>query len=228
MGSPVFVMLLPRSRISVRSTIGHAAGQSQGDHFEGHFEGQNGVSERQSESDSARVSYCLHSWRSVWCRPWTCRWFMACKRSAVRARLAPPRSDTEIRTLNRRAFVPEGHSEGQDPPEAGRLTSDDAEIAAQLRASRAFATFKRSPVAAKRASERTELAAGCGTLISAWCHRGNGGGRLERGPRSYGDLGLRDRLDEPPSARGCVLSQVASAGVARTAANIRFCCGEGG
>ena len=37
-------------------TLDHAAGQSQGDHFEGHFEGQNGVSERQPESGSARVS----------------------------------------------------------------------------------------------------------------------------------------------------------------------------
>jgi hypothetical protein len=49
---------------------------------------------------------------------------MACKRSAVRARLAPLRSDTEIRMQNRCAFP----SEGQDPSEAGRLTSDDAEI----------------------------------------------------------------------------------------------------
>jgi len=56
----------------------------------GHFEGQNGVSGRQPESGSARVSWCLRSWRSVWCRPWTCWWFMACKKSAGRARLAPP------------------------------------------------------------------------------------------------------------------------------------------
>jgi hypothetical protein len=42
---------------NVRSVrVDHAAGQSQGDHFEGHFEGQNGVSERQPESGSARVS----------------------------------------------------------------------------------------------------------------------------------------------------------------------------
>jgi hypothetical protein len=33
-----------------------------------------------------------------------------------------------IRTQNRCAFPSERHSEGQDPPEAGRLTSDEAEI----------------------------------------------------------------------------------------------------
>ena len=36
--------------------VDHAAEQVQGDHFEGHLEGQNGVSERQPESGSARVS----------------------------------------------------------------------------------------------------------------------------------------------------------------------------
>jgi hypothetical protein len=42
---------------NVRSVrVDHAAGQSQGDHFGGHFEGRNGVSERQPESGSARVS----------------------------------------------------------------------------------------------------------------------------------------------------------------------------
>jgi hypothetical protein len=56
MGGPSPVMLLPSSRMSVRSKLIIAAGQPQGDHFEGHFEGQNGVGERQPESGSARVS----------------------------------------------------------------------------------------------------------------------------------------------------------------------------
>jgi hypothetical protein len=37
-------------------TVNHAVEQAYGDHFEGHFEGQNGVSERQPEAGSARVS----------------------------------------------------------------------------------------------------------------------------------------------------------------------------
>ena len=44
---------------------------------------------------------------------------------------------------------------------AERITSYHAGIAIQR-----DATFRRSPVAARRVSGRTELAAGCGTLIS--------------------------------------------------------------
>jgi hypothetical protein len=57
---------------------------------------------------------------------------MACKRSAVRARLAPPRSKPEFERLTGEPSPSEGHSEGQDPSETGRLTSDDAELCRHL------------------------------------------------------------------------------------------------
>ena len=53
---------------------------------------------------------------------------MACKRSAVRARLAPPRSDPEFERRTVERSPREGHSEGQDPQEGGRLASDNASI----------------------------------------------------------------------------------------------------
>ena len=56
MGSPVLGYALAEKPNVCSVTVDHAAGQLLGDHFEGHFEGQNGVSERQSESGSGRVS----------------------------------------------------------------------------------------------------------------------------------------------------------------------------
>jgi hypothetical protein len=49
-------MLLPRYSNMRSITLLVGLVQPWGDHFEGHFEGQNGVSERQPESGSARVS----------------------------------------------------------------------------------------------------------------------------------------------------------------------------
>ena len=126
---------------------------------------------------------------------------MACKRSAVRARLAPPGSDTEFEHGTDERFPLEGHSEGQDPSEAGRLTSDDAELVPPRR-----------PTALSRRSRGHQLRQGgfpggpnslraAEPSSVAWCRRGSGGSRLRRGPRSHGDLGLHDRPDESPLCR---------------------------
>lgn len=56
-------------------------------------------------------------------------------------------------------------------------------------------------------SERTELAAGCGTPSVAWCRREWWSSPRHR-PQSYGELLARDRLNEAPSAEMCFLSQV--------------------
>jgi hypothetical protein len=94
-------------------------------------------------------------------RGWTCCRQMACKRSAVRARLLHLFRG-KIRTQNRWALLSEGHSEGQDPPEAGRLTSDDAELVPPPQTNSAFATFKRSLAAAKAGfRDPGELHTGC-------------------------------------------------------------------
>jgi hypothetical protein len=69
--------------------------------------------------------------RTVTCRDgrgWTCCRQMACKRSAVRARLAPPRSEIEFESKTGERGPREGHSEGQDPPDDGRLASGNASI----------------------------------------------------------------------------------------------------
>src|ERR1035438_2067849 len=110
-----------------------------------------------------------------------------------------PLSSTQVRRIFSNAepmsVPPWGHSEGQDPSEAGRLTSDDAEIVSP---SGPTALSRRSGGHQLRqggASERTELAAGCGTLISCVV----------------------------PPGEWWRTPQVVSVGVSRNAANIRFC-----
>ncbi len=120
---------------------------------------------------------------------------MACKRSAVRARLAPPGSDTEFEHGTDERFPLEGHSEGQDPSEAGRLTSDDAELVPPRDVQEVTSCGRGGfpgGLNSLRAAEPSSV---------AWCRRGSGGSRLRRGPRSHGDLGLHDRPDESPLCR---------------------------
>jgi hypothetical protein len=83
-------------------------------------------------------------------------------------------------------------------------------------------SFKRSPVAARRVSGRTELAAGYGTLISRLVPPGEWWVvAVDRGHTEISGsvTGLMSR----PFAGMCPLSQVGSVRVSRTAANIRFC-----
>jgi hypothetical protein len=125
---------------------------------------------------------------------------MACKRSAVRARLAPPQLRWRISNTEPASYCPgRGNPRGKIRPQDGCMSSSRGKFDQVRPGEERFATFKRSPVAAGRTSERIELAAEPASV--AWCRRGSGGGRLERKPRSYRDPGVRDRLDESSLCR---------------------------
>jgi hypothetical protein len=68
-----------------------------------------------------------------------------------------------IRTQNRCAFPSERHSEGQDPPEAGRLTSDDAELVSPPRPT-ALSRRSRGHWLRQGGLPGAQLPAVCGTL----------------------------------------------------------------
>jgi hypothetical protein len=72
---------------------------------------------------------------------------------------------------------------------------------------------------ASGASRRTELAAGCGTIISCLVPPGSGGGRLGGGRGHREISGSATGLTSRPSAEMCPLTQVPSASASRTAAN---------
>src|ERR1035438_1152404 len=110
---------------------------------------------------------------------------MACKRSAVRARLAPPRSEIFSERRTGEHFALEGHSEGQDPPEAGRLTSDDAEIVSPPGPTELSGCPRGLQLRQGGVPTGPNSLWAAGPLSVAWRRRGSGGGRLEHGPQSY-------------------------------------------